>query len=124
MYILHLVIFIRCHFIDRGIFINRMAGFYLYVSNTTLKEDGKLCYHSSEREILSEDQHINCSVQGRYVIYFNERQPNATDFSYYSQFAFNELCEVEVYGKSRKLNKYSYKQNNIKIVPFSPCIKK
>lgn len=121
MYILHFVIFIRCHFIDRGVFITRMAGFYLYVSNTTLKEDGKLCYHSSEREILSEDQHINCSVQGRYVIYFNERQPNATDFSYYSKFAFNELCEVEVYGKSRKLKKNNRTNKLIlKLPPLPP----
>lgn len=103
------IIFIYCKYIDSGVFINRMTGFYLYVSNTTFKEDGQLCYHdrSSELKMLSEDQHINCSVQGRYVIYFNERNPNATDYRHYSKFAFNELCEVEVYGKSRKLIKKS-----------------
>ena len=77
-----------------------MAGFFLYVSNTTSKEDGHLCFHESQtvNTTPSTDQKINCSVHGRYVIYYNERLPNVTYPSYYSPYAFYELCELEVYG--------------------------
>nr|XP_022304116.1 uncharacterized protein LOC111111421 isoform X2 [Crassostrea virginica] len=81
-------------------YTSRMAGFFLYVSNTTTKEDGHLCFHEIQRVNgrPSEDQRINCSVHGRYVIYYNERLPNVTYPSYYSRFAHYELCELEVYG--------------------------
>lgn len=78
-----------------------MAGFFLYVSNTTSKYDGYLCYHDEPFNVtmLSEDRHINCTLQGRYVIYYNKRKQRGGDPSFYSKYAFNELCEVEVYGK-------------------------
>nr|XP_022312210.1 uncharacterized protein LOC111117395 [Crassostrea virginica]XP_022312211.1 uncharacterized protein LOC111117395 [Crassostrea virginica] len=81
---------------------SRMAGFFLYVSNTTTKEDGHLCFHEIQRvnDTPSLDQRINCPVHGRYVIYYNERLPNVTYPSYYSMSAFYELCELEVYGCS------------------------
>ena len=79
-----------------------MAGFYLYVSNTTFKKDGHLCFHEIQTVpgTPSEDQSINCSVYGRYVIYYNERLPNVTYPSYYSMFAYYELCELEIYGEN------------------------
>lgn len=78
-----------------------MAGFFLYVSNTTLKENGYLCFHEIQTVAgtPAEDQTITCSVHGRYIIYYNERRQDVVYPSYYSQYAYNELCEVEVYGE-------------------------
>ena len=82
-------------------YTSRMAGFFLYVSNTTSKEDGHLCFHEIQtvNGTPSEDQRIHCSVHGRYVIYYNERKVGVTYPSYYSKFAYYELCELEVYGE-------------------------
>lgn len=41
---------------------------------------------------------LNCTHHGRYAIYFNNRRSRHRP-SYYSKFAFNELCEFEVYGE-------------------------
>lgn len=78
-----------------------MAGFFVYVSNTTSKDGAHLCYNdkSTNQNMLQLDQHINCTLQGRYVIYYNERKPDVEYPEFYSPFAYNELCEVEVYGK-------------------------
>ncbi|XP_062583943.1 uncharacterized protein LOC134245691 [Saccostrea cucullata] len=82
-----------------GAYIGRFAGFFLYVSNTTFKEEGYLCFHEIQKvnSTPTEDHRINCTVNGRYVIFYNERRPDVAYPAYYSQYAFNELCEVEVY---------------------------
>lgn len=83
------------------VYARRMAGFHLYVSNTTSKENGHLCFHENQtkQEMILEDISINCSVSGRYVFYYNERRRNVKYPDFYSKYAYNELCEVEVYGE-------------------------
>ena len=80
---------------------DRLAGFFLYVSNTTSTENYRLCFHEiqPENNKPSDDQRINCSFHGRYVIYYNERLPGGSYPDYFSEYAFYELCELEVYGK-------------------------
>lgn len=86
-----------------------MAGFFLYVSNTTVKEHGYICFHwiKIATGTPSEDQRINCNVHGRYVIYYNERKKNVVYPSYYSKFAYYDLCELEVYGEFTMITKIS-----------------
>lgn len=75
------------------------VGFYVYASNTTNKDDGQLCFHDNEYFNLSTIPAVltlNCSLCGRYVIYYNERidgQP-----IYYYDSVDTNLCEFEVYG--------------------------
>lgn len=89
------------------VYTARMAGFFLYVSNTTVKEHGYICFHEMQRVngTPSEDQRINCPVHGRYVIYYNERIRGYVYPSYYSEFAYYELCELEVYGEFTMITK-------------------
>lgn len=92
------VIYFCCFPLDPGPFVDRMAGFSLYVSNTTSKYQGHLCYKDQSGGTPSVNQNISCSIYGRYVIYNNERSRYNTS-RYMSQYAQNELCEVEVYGE-------------------------
>lgn len=90
--------------LDPGPYVDRMAGFSLYISNTTSKDEGHCCSKDNSRGNPSVNQSINCSVYGRYVIYYNEHSPSNNP-SFLSRYAYNELCEVEVYGEYvQKLN--------------------
>lgn len=78
----------------------RFAGFSLYVSNTTDRHRGYLCYKDG-LELPSLDFNTNCITHGRYVIFYNERLPTHTTYpkSYETRSVYTELCEVTVLGK-------------------------
>ncbi|XP_056019827.1 receptor-type tyrosine-protein phosphatase epsilon-like [Ostrea edulis] len=76
----------------------RFAGFSLYVSNTTIKEDGYLCYKNGQ-ELPTLDFSTTCVKHGRYVIFYNERLDGTTyPTGYDPANAHTELCEVTVTG--------------------------
>ena len=75
-------------------------GFSVYISNTTNKDNGVLCFRDTHytRATLPNLANITCPYHGRYVIYYNNRihPPYPDDYSSYTRI---DLCEVEVYGK-------------------------
>uniref|UniRef100_K1P8X9 Endothelial cells scavenger receptor n=1 Tax=Magallana gigas TaxID=29159 RepID=K1P8X9_MAGGI len=82
-------------------YIGRFLGFAVYISNTTDKEDGVLCFKDDKftRYTIPAVITLNCTHHGRYVIYYNNRTPNSKPKPPdYSEYAYNELCEFEVYG--------------------------
>nr|XP_022294925.1 platelet endothelial aggregation receptor 1-like [Crassostrea virginica] len=81
-------------------------GFSVYISNTTFKRDGVLCFKDVNytRSTIPNPVNITCPYHGRYVIYYNNR----TQWPFpaeYSRLAYNCICEVEVYG-CRKQGRY------------------
>lgn len=81
---------------ENNIFTARFLWFLVYVSNTTSKE---LCFRDSiyTRTTIPNQMNITFVTHWRYVIYYNNR----TSLSYpsdYSQYAYRELCKIEVYG--------------------------
>lgn len=71
----------------------RFLGFSIYVSNTTSKIDGALCYKDNifTTETLPADFNITCAVYGQHVIYYNERRPGLVYSQGYSKDAFANM---------------------------------
>ncbi|XP_062610404.1 multiple epidermal growth factor-like domains protein 10 [Saccostrea cucullata] len=81
-------------------YTSRFMGFYVYISNTTNREDGHLCFHDTNytTATIPTVANITCPFYGQYVIYYNERPVRDSYTTGHSTYAFSELCEVEVYG--------------------------
>ncbi|XP_033738929.1 multiple epidermal growth factor-like domains protein 10 isoform X2 [Pecten maximus] len=84
----------------RDNFQQRLAGYQLYVSNTTtLPTDGVLCYEDTSSTNSSVQLVVThqCPYVGRYVTVYNYRN-NPKRYNWYSDDALLELCEVQVFG--------------------------
>lgn len=76
----------------------RFAGFSLYVSNTTDRHDGYLCYKDGP-ELPPLDFNTSCITHGHYVIFYNERLFwMQYPIGYLTTGVITELCEVTVTG--------------------------
>nr|XP_034321176.1 uncharacterized protein LOC105323883 isoform X1 [Crassostrea gigas] len=87
---------------ETNILTSYLLGFSVYVSNTTIKEDGVLCFmdKSYTRKTIPNNFNISCRQNGRFVIYYNNRTQLPLPDGY-SVSAESDLCEVEVYGCSK-----------------------
>ncbi|XP_078328600.1 uncharacterized protein LOC111112278 isoform X2 [Crassostrea virginica] len=74
-------------------------GFSVYISNTTNKEDGVLCFRDTNytRATIPNPVNITCPYQGKYVIYYNNRTHRPYPEGYSDENS-RYFCEVEVYG--------------------------
>lgn len=88
----------------------RFLAFSLCISNTTDKSDGTLCFKDTNFTVSSIPAVFNttCTVHGKYVLYYNERLLGVHYPADYSVYAFNELCELEVYGAE-----YTFSNSNV-----------
>ncbi|XP_033739274.1 scavenger receptor class F member 1-like [Pecten maximus] len=79
---------------------DRFAGYQIFVSNTAnMPKDGVLCYEdtSSTKSAVQLVMTHLCPYVGRYVTVYNYRN-NPKRYSWYSNDALLELCEVQVFG--------------------------
>ena len=88
-------------FLNKGILKSAFLGFSVYISNTTNKEDGVLCFRDTNytRATIPNPVNITCPYHGKYVIYYNNRTHPPYPEGYYENTII-ALCEVEVYGKN------------------------
>lgn len=69
---------------------------------------GKLCFKDSNFTLNTIPAVFTtiCPVHGQYVIYYNERPSSGGLPSFYSLYAENNVCEVEVYGKCMLITQF------------------
>ena len=81
-------------------FPSRVLGFSLYVSNSTNRSEGNLCFKDTfyTKETVPMVFSLPCLEHGQYIIFYNERLNGVSYPDEYSTHAFCDLCEVEVYG--------------------------
>nr|XP_022312538.1 multiple epidermal growth factor-like domains protein 10 isoform X2 [Crassostrea virginica] len=77
----------------------RFAGFSLYISNTGNMDSSSLCYKDGP-ELPPLNFSTECTLSGRYVIFYNERLDGVAYPVGYEVVAivYTELCEVIVKG--------------------------
>lgn len=82
-------------------YASRFLGFSIYISNTTEKEDRILCYRDTHHIASTIPANVTtlCFMVGRYVIYYNTREEQASRKLDYSALTQINLCEVVVNGK-------------------------
>ncbi|XP_052694168.1 multiple epidermal growth factor-like domains protein 10 [Crassostrea angulata] len=99
----HITIYFRTEnddYMFRMHLAGRVLGFSVYVSNTTDRSQGTLCFKDDNFTIntIPSVFTANCFNHGQYVIYYNERLPGVVYPDNYESFVGTDLCEVEVYG--------------------------
>ncbi|XP_052695871.1 uncharacterized protein LOC128174341 [Crassostrea angulata] len=88
-------------YVYRTYIADNLLGFSVYVSNTTDRSQGTLCFKDDNftRNTIPPVFTTNCYVHGQYVIYSNERLPGVVYPVGYDSYVGSNLCEVEVYGE-------------------------
>jgi hypothetical protein len=85
--------------------LQNLAGYSLYVSNFSVTTsspkptNGHLCFHHTGTTFPSMNQTVDYNVLGQYIVIYNERNRTASDHTPgYSDNAWLELCDVQIYG--------------------------
>ncbi|XP_062598376.1 scavenger receptor cysteine-rich domain superfamily protein-like [Saccostrea cucullata] len=73
-----------------------LAGFSVYISDTEDWKSGHVCHHHEIEEIPRNTISFPCVFSGRYVTVYNSR--NATQFPSVSDWAYINICELNVAG--------------------------
>ena len=80
--------------------MKKLAGFSIYVSNSSRVPSGKRCYHHEGKDYPELYQDVTCDAIGKYITVIVTRPPETPSGEIcYTSYAVLELCEVDVHGK-------------------------